>query len=74
MKICRYFDSAVLKPNLTREETVAAIQTAIDENSYTVCVRGCDIPLAVEMTKGTRPASAACSTSPMATAARKSRS
>ena len=53
MKICRYFDSAVLKPNLTREETVAAIQTAIDENSYTVCVRGCDIPLAVEMTKGT---------------------
>ena len=53
MKICRYFDSAVLKPNLTREETIAAIQTAIDENSYTVCVRGCDIPLAVEMTKGT---------------------
>jgi len=53
MKICRYFDAAVLKPNLNREETIAAIQTAIDENSYTVCVRGCDIPLAVEMTKGT---------------------
>ena len=53
MKICRYFDSAVLKPNMTREEVVEAIRIAIDENSYSVCVRGCDIPLALEMTKGT---------------------
>lgn len=53
MKISRYFDAAVLKPDMTLDEAKAAIQVAIDTDSYSVCVRGCDIPLAVEMTRGT---------------------
>ena len=53
MNISRYFDAAVLKPEMTYDEAVSAIQAAIDTDSYSVCVRGCDIPLAVSMTKGT---------------------
>jgi deoxyribose-phosphate aldolase len=53
MKISRYFDSAVLKPEMTRAEARAAIQQAIDANSYSVCVRGCDIEMAVQMCRGT---------------------
>ena len=53
MKISRYFDSAVLKPNMTEEEVKAAIQLGIDYDSYSVCVRPCDIDLALEMCKGT---------------------
>lgn len=53
MKISRYFDSAVLKPNMSEEEVKAAIQVSIDTDSYSVCVRPCDIDLAVEMCKGT---------------------
>jgi deoxyribose-phosphate aldolase len=53
MKISRYFDAAVLKPEMTRAEAASAIQQSIDADSYSVCVRGCDIELAVEMCKGT---------------------
>lgn len=53
MKISRYFDSAVLKPNMSEEEVKAAIQLGIDCDSYSVCVRPCDIDLAVAMCKGT---------------------
>ena len=53
MKISRYFDSAVLKPNMSEEEVKAAIQLGIDYDSYSVCVRPCDIDLALEMCKGT---------------------
>ncbi len=53
MKISRYFDAAVLKPEMTREEARAAIQASIDADSYSVCVRGCDIEMAVEMCRGT---------------------
>ena len=53
MKISRYFDAAVLKPEMTHEEAKAAIQEAIDADSYSVCVRGCDIELAVSMCRGT---------------------
>ena len=53
MKISRYFDSAVLKPNMSEEEVKAAIQMGIDYDSYSVCVRPCDIDLALEMCKGT---------------------
>ena len=51
--INRYLDHAVLKPELTREEAIAAIQLGIDYQVRTVCVRPCDIELAVEMCKGT---------------------
>lgn len=53
MKISRYFDAAVLKPNMSEQEVKAAIQLSIDCDSYSVCVRPCDIDLAVEMCKGT---------------------
>lgn len=53
MKISRYFDSAVLKPNMSEEEVKKAIQLGIDCDSYSVCVRPCDIDLAVAMCKGT---------------------
>ncbi len=53
MKISRYFDAAVLKPEMTREEAKDAIRQSIEADSYSVCVRGCDIPMAVEMCRGT---------------------
>jgi deoxyribose-phosphate aldolase len=53
MKISRYFDAAVLKPGMSEKEIKEAIQMGIDYDSYSVCVRPCDIDLAVEMCKGT---------------------
>lgn len=53
MKISRYFDHAVLKPSMTEQEVKEAIQMGIDCDSYSVCVRPCDIALALEMCKGT---------------------
>lgn len=51
--INRYLDHAVLKPELTRQETIEAIQLGIDYSVRTVCVRPCDIELAADMCKGT---------------------
>lgn len=53
MNIARYFDSAVLKPDMTPEQVEAAIRESISYDSYSVCVRGCDIDLAMQLTKGT---------------------
>lgn len=53
MKINRYFDAAVLKPEMTEKEVREAIQTCIDCESYSVCVRPCDIDLAMSMCEGT---------------------
>ena len=53
MNIARYFDSAVLKPDMTPEQVEAAIKESISFDSYSVCVRGCDIDLAVRLTQGT---------------------
>ena len=43
MKIARYFDAAILKPEMTPAEVEAAILECISFDSYSVCVRGCDI-------------------------------
>ena len=51
--IHRYLDHAVLVPQMTREEAVACIQLGIDYQVKTVCVRPCDIDLAVAMCNGT---------------------
>ncbi len=51
--ICRYLDAAVLKPEMKREEAREAIHMAIDYHVKTVCVRPCDIDLAVGMCEGT---------------------
>lgn len=53
MNIARYFDAAILKPEMTPEQVEAAIRECISYNSYSVCVRGCDIDLAVKLTAGT---------------------
>lgn len=53
MDICRYLDHAVLKPDMTPDEVKAAIQLGIDYRVKTVCVRPCDIALALSMCKGT---------------------
>ena len=51
--INRYLDHAVLIPQMTRQEATEWIQSGIDYNVKTVCVRPCDIDLAVSMCKGT---------------------
>ena len=53
MKISRYFDAAVLKPEMTPEQAEAAIKECIAFDSYSVCVRGCDIALAKRLCEGT---------------------
>lgn len=52
-RIARYFDAAVLKPEYTKAQVIEEIQKSIACDSKTVCVRGCDIDLALELTKGT---------------------
>jgi deoxyribose-phosphate aldolase len=53
MEINKYLDAAVLKPEFTREQAIEAIKECIKFKTKTVCVRPCDIELAVEMCKGT---------------------
>ena len=49
----RYLDHAILKPEMTRQEVIDAIQLGIEYKVRTVCVRPCDIELAVAMCMGT---------------------
>ncbi|MBT3294767.1 MAG: deoxyribose-phosphate aldolase [Verrucomicrobia bacterium] len=51
--IHRYLDSAVLKPALTPADAAREIQSGIDYNVRSVCVRPADIPLALNMCAGT---------------------
>ena len=53
MKISRYFDHAILKPEMTEQEVKDAIQLGLDYDVYSVCVRPCDIELALAMCEGT---------------------
>lgn len=50
----RYLDHAVLKPEMTQDESREAIQLGIDYKVKTVCVRPCDIDMAVAMCQGTQ--------------------
>ncbi|MDO5553345.1 MAG: deoxyribose-phosphate aldolase [Planctomycetia bacterium] len=54
MKIARYLDHAVLKPELTRQEAEEAIKLGISYEVRTVCVRPCDLELAVALCQGTQ--------------------
>ena len=47
--ISRYLDGAVLYPELEKEKAHAAIQAVIDYRCRTVCVRPCDIEMAVDL-------------------------
>ncbi|MDR1384207.1 MAG: deoxyribose-phosphate aldolase [Planctomycetaceae bacterium] len=48
-----YLDHAVLKPEMTRQEAIGWIQSGIQYKVKTVCVRPCDIDLAVKLCGGT---------------------
>ena len=52
--INRYLDHAVLKPEITQDETVRAIRLGLDYDVRTVCVRPCDIVLAVSLCTGSQ--------------------
>jgi len=56
ISINRYLDAAVLVPGTTRNEAVTAIETCLKLNTYSVCVRPCDIELAQSMCNGTETA------------------
>lgn len=49
----RYLDAAVLQPELTREETLRAIDLCLNFSTATVCVRPCDLALAKKRVNGT---------------------
>lgn len=55
-EICRYLDHAVLKPEMTQKEAADAIRMGIEYKVRTVCVRPCDIQLALDLCKGTETA------------------
>ena len=50
--ISRYLDHAVLKPELTIQEARDAIAQGVAYKVKTVCVRPCDISMAVKLCKG----------------------
>ncbi len=52
--IARYLDHAVLKPETTRAEALDQMRLGIDYQVRTLCVRPADIPLAVELCRGTQ--------------------
>lgn len=52
--IARYIDHAILKPEMTQDEARKAILEGINYSVRTVCVRPCDIELAVGLCKGTQ--------------------
>ena len=51
--IARNLDHAVLKPELTRAEAEAEMRIGIEYGVRTICVRPCDIELAVRLCEGT---------------------
>lgn len=53
LPINRYLDYAVLKPEMTMDEIKDSIQTGIDYDVRTICVRPCSIELAEKMCSGT---------------------
>ena len=52
--INRYLDAAVLYPEMARKDARQAINTIIEYQSRTACVRPCDIDIAVEQCRGTQ--------------------
>lgn len=54
MEISRLLDHAILKPEMTHDEVINAINLGLQYNVKTVCVRPCDIALAADMCKGSQ--------------------
>ena len=53
MKINHYLDAAILKPETTIKEAAAAIHECLAYKTLTVCVRPCDIEMAMTLCRGT---------------------
>jgi deoxyribose-phosphate aldolase len=53
IRVNRYLDQAVLKPELTQKEVEEAIKLGLSYDVRNVCVRPCDIEMAVALCKGT---------------------
>lgn len=51
--INRYLDAAVLKPEITQKEMITAVKTCLELDTYSVCVRPCDIVRGKELLAGT---------------------
>jgi len=51
--LASYLDAAILKPETSREEFKKAAQTCIAHQTWSICVRPCDIPPARELCAGT---------------------
>lgn len=56
LPINRYLDAAILKPEFTQAEVRQAIRACIELDSYSVCVRPCDIELAQSLCDGSSTA------------------
>lgn len=56
LPINRYLDAAILKPEFTDSEVIEALQACIELDTYSVCVRPCDIELAQKYCKGSTTA------------------
>lgn len=50
--INRFFDAAVLAPEMTREDAETAIRACVEMQAYSACVRPCDIELAQQICAG----------------------
>jgi deoxyribose-phosphate aldolase len=51
--ISRYLDAAILKAEFTESDVLEALKACIKLNTFSVCVRPCDIELAQQHCKGT---------------------
>jgi deoxyribose-phosphate aldolase len=51
-QLAKTIDHSLLKPELTREDVIAGCELAKKYNVASVCVKPCDVPLAVEMLRG----------------------
>lgn len=52
-EVAKLIDHALLKPDMTRQEVTAGLETAKKYDVMSVCVRGCDVKYAAEYLKGT---------------------
>lgn len=54
--INRYLDAAILKPEFTEADVIEALKCCVRLETYSACVRPCDIELAQKYCEGTRTA------------------
>lgn len=53
-EINRFTDAAILKPELSQNDVIEAIRKCIEIEVLTVCVRPCDIDIAIKMCRNTK--------------------